>query len=133
MVHVQMHCHPETRLKVCPKKKIPLIWYGLLLDYNQLRNACVLYIAVMLLTTIAILLLSSLLSSLTPLCNSCHELEGVGTVFIDSVCQLITLLLDYRSISADEPNKGMRMGCILNLLVGQVFLKVLLSFTHFTL
>ena len=131
MAHAQMHCCPETKSKMCPKKIRP-IWCGLLFDQNlttQFRNACVLYIAIILLPTIPILLLSSPLSSLTPLSNSCHELEGVGTVFIDSVCRLIILLLDYRSISADEPKKGMRMGCMLNLLVG----RVLLSFAHFTL
>ena len=58
-------------------------------------------------------------SSLTPLCNSYRELEGVGTAFIDSVCRLIALLLDYRNVSIDDCHKGRRMGCMLNLLVGK--------------
>ena len=50
-------------------------------------------------------------------------------MFIDSVCRLIALLLDYRSVSADEHHKGRRMGCILNLLVGCSFSGSILGYT----
>ena len=50
-------------------------------------------------------------------------------MFIDSVCRLIALLLDYRSVSADEHHKGRRMGCILNLLVGGSFSGSILGYS----
>jgi len=41
----------------------------------------------------------------------------------------MALLLDYRSVSADEHHKGRRMGCILNLLVGCSFSGSILGYT----
>ena len=57
--------------------------------------------------------------SLQKQCSSGKGMESTGTVFIDSVCRLIALLLDYRKISNDECHKNRRMGCMLNLLVSQ--------------
>lgn len=37
--------------------------------------------------------------------------------FIENVTRLISLLLDYRNVPADDANRGRRMGCMLNLLV----------------
>ena len=46
------------------------------------------------------------------------KLSASGTVFVDSVCRLIGLLLDYRNVSVDDKNR--RMGCMFNLLVGHM-------------
>ena len=56
--------------------------------------------------------------SLQGLVQHDSKLSASGTVFVDSVCRLIGLLLDYRNVSVDDKNR--RMGCMFNLLVGHM-------------
>ena len=61
--------------------------------------------------------------SLMPLCKKHHALVETGPVFLDSVRHLIGLLLDYRHVRSDRASQGKRMGCMLNLMVGNVVIK----------
>lgn len=63
------------------------------------------------------LLVLDLAYSLISQCEGSVILKASGVGFIDSVTRLIALLLDYRSVPANDANRGRRMGCMLNLLV----------------